>query len=311
MGTAEMKKIVAIATVAAVVAVAACSESSAPNGSSLLLSAASAYTTMPAGFSDLNTSFSASTSDDAFLPSFDGRGPGGPGGHSSFGRGPGLGIGFMGGIGGPFLGFGILLDAFGGSSCSFSSSTGVTTCQKETRNGLTISRTFKYIDTNGNPQQKIDTTTNTIAGTVSVVGSVTHRDSSKSDVNESSSETVSGLAKGNTQLTINGASAGTETTTGTSALGAFTAKRVAGDTINGVVLPRGIAATVRAPYPTAGTITRSMSVTVTVSGQSPASSSRREVITYDGSATAKVVITEDGTTQNCTLPLPFGHLTCE
>jgi hypothetical protein len=306
-----MKRIVAIATVATVVVVAACSESSTPNGSALLLSASSAYTTVPAGFSDLNSSFSASATDDAFLPSFDGRGPGGPGGHSSFGRGPGLGIGFMGGLGGPFLGLGLLIDAFRIGSCSFSSSTGVTTCQNETRNGLTISRTFKYTDTNGNPQQKIDTTTNTIASTVSVVGSVTHRDSSKSDVNESSNQSVSGFAKGSKQLTINGASAGTETTTGTSSMGAFTAKRVAGDTISGVVLPFGSAALAHPPYPSAGTVTRSMSVTVTVSGQSPALSSRREVITYDGSATAKVVITEDGTTQNCTLPLPFGHLTCQ
>jgi hypothetical protein len=58
-------------------------------------------------------------------------------------------------------------------------------------------------------------------------------------------------------------------------------------------------------------IVRSMTVTVTVSGQSPAQSSRREVITYNGTATATVVITEDGTTQNCTLPLPFGHLSCQ
>jgi hypothetical protein len=35
------------------------------------------------------------------------------------------------------------------------------------------------------------------------------------------------------------------------------------------------------------------------------------VITYDGTATAKVVITQDGTTQNCTLPLPRGRLTCQ
>jgi len=38
--------------------------------------------------------------------------------------------------------------------------------------------------------------------------------------------------------------------------------------------------------------------------------SRREVITYDGSATAKVEITENGTTRNCTRPLPRGPLSC-
>ena len=37
---------------------------------------------------------------------------------------------------------------------------------------------------------------------------------------------------------------------------------------------------------------------------------RKETITYDGSATAKVVIVKDGVTQNCTLPLPHGALTC-
>ena len=41
-----------------------------------------------------------------------------------------------------------------------------------------------------------------------------------------------------------------------------------------------------------------------------ASVSRREVITYDGSATAKVEITENGTTRNCTRPLPRGQLSC-
>jgi hypothetical protein len=306
-----MKKIVTLtcAAVCAVVA-ASCSESSGPSGSSVLLDASSAFTTVPSGFSDLNSSFAATETDGPFQPLFDGRGPGGPSGRWSFGRGPGFGIGFMGGLGGPFLGFG-LLDFFHDGSCAFSSSTGLVTCGKLTRGGLTITHTFKYTDVGGNPQSKIDSTTNTIASTVSVVGTVTHRDSVKSDINESSSQAISGLAKGSTQRKIDGASAGSENTSGTSSMGAFTAQRSAGDTITGVVIPVGTAALSHPPYPSAGTIIRSMTVTVTLSGQSPATSSRREVITYDGSTTAKVVITEDGTTQNCTLPLPFGRLSCQ
>jgi hypothetical protein len=53
-----------------------------------------------------------------------------------------------------------------------------------------------------------------------------------------------------------------------------------------------------------------MTAVVTLSGKTPSTSSRREVITYDGSATAKVVITHDGVTKNCTKPLPHGELTC-
>ena len=104
-------------------------------------------------------------------------------------------------------------------------------------------------------------------------------------------------------------SRGTENTTGKSTQGAFTAARVVGDTIKGIVIPVGTSTTTPR-YPTAGTIIRAMNATVTITGQSPATSSRREVITYDGSATAKVVITQDGTTQNCTLPLPRGRLSC-
>jgi hypothetical protein len=306
-----MQKIVTLtcAAVCAVVA-ASCSESSGPSGSSVLLDASAAFTTVPSGFSDLTSSFAASETDGPFQPLFDGRGPGGPSGRWSFGHGPGFGIGFMGGLGGPFLGFG-LGDFFRDGSCAFSSSTGLVTCGTQTRGGLTITHTFKYTDASGNPQSKIDSTTNTVASTVSVTGKVTRRDSVTSDVNESSSQTISGLAKGSTQRKVDGVSAGSENTTGTSSMGAFTAQRTAGDTISGLVIPVGSAALSHPPYPSAGTIVRSMKVTMTLSGQSPATSSRREVITYDGSATAKVVITHDGTTQNCTLPLPFGHLSCQ
>jgi hypothetical protein len=34
------------------------------------------------------------------------------------------------------------------------------------------------------------------------------------------------------------------------------------------------------------------------------------VVTYDGTATAKVVITRDGTTRNCTVALPRGRPSC-
>ena len=37
---------------------------------------------------------------------------------------------------------------------------------------------------------------------------------------------------------------------------------------------------------------------------------RREVVTYNGTATASLVITQDGTTKTCTLPLPHGKPSC-
>ncbi len=305
-----MKRIVTLTCLAAGAVLAACSDSSntsAPNtGSATLLEASSAYSTVPPGFSNLSTSFDASASDLAFSPLF-GRGPLG---RLLFGKGPGFGLGFMGGLGQSFLGLG-LGAFFDDNACSFSSSTGIIACQRTFNNGLTTERTFKYTDASGNAQQKRDSLTNTVVTTTSVTGTVGRHDGDTTTVNESSTQTVSGLAKGSTQRTISGASAGSESTTGMSSLGSFTAQRMAGDTITGVVIPVGSAALSHPPYPSAGTIIRSMSVSFTLSGQGAATSSRREVITYDGSATAKVVITEDGTTQNCTLPLPFGHLSCQ
>src|ERR1035437_9751737 len=79
------------------------------------------------------------------------------------------------------------------------------------------------------------------------------------------------------------------------------------NTVNGIIVP--VSDTGRT-YPTAGKIIRAMSVTLTYTGKTPQTSTRREVITYNGTNTATLVITQNGTTKTCTLPLPFGRPTC-
>jgi hypothetical protein len=267
----------------------------------------------PAGFSELSSSFAADASAGAFMFGVDARGHGGDrrGGFGGPGDGPGFGIGFMGGgLGGAFFGDGIEREFFhDDGACTFSAASGVVTCGPTTRNGITVTRTSMYTTSAGVAQASRDSTTNTVVTTSLVSGTATRRDSSTSTVNEKSNQTVTGLVAGSTQRTVNGASSGTEATTGTSKQGAFTANRTVGDTVAGVIVPVATAANPH-PYPTAGTVIRSMSATVAISGQAATTSSRREVITYDGSATAKVVITMDGTIQNCTLPLPHGRLAC-
>lgn len=302
-----MKKILLGCSVIAIAAACSSNEPSAP-ASQLALTMASAFSTVPAGYSDLNSSF-VGDAGGSFAPEFGpmmhGRGfPGGFGG-------PGFGLGFMGG--GLFGGF--FGDDFGfgfapmDTSCHYAAATGVTTCGPRTRNGLTVTRSIQFQTTAGQSQQKFDSTTNSVKSSITVSGTATHRDDDQSTINSSSNQTLTGLAKGSTARTVNSTSASTESTTGTSHEGAFTSKRVTGDTVRGIVIPVS-STTNHFPYPTAGSVTRSMSATVQITGQSATSSSRREVITYDGSATAKVVITQDGVTQNCTLPLPHGRLTC-
>lgn len=270
-----------------------------------------AFTSTLLGMGSTTSSFSGNASgDSAFVPGRGGHGGGGRGGHGRGGlpgghhfMGGGFGADFLGGPGGgrrPFDGGALQ------GNCSYNAGTGVTTCTGTTHHGLTVNSTAQFLNAAGQAQQAADSLTNTIITHVAVSGTVTRRDSVTSTVNHVSDRTVSGLAKGSTQRTVNGTSAGTENSTGTRDGVSFTASRVAADSITGLVVP---VADGRPSYPTAGTVIRSMQVTVTRAGETT-SKSRREVITYNGTATATLVITQDGTTRTCTLPLPHGRPTC-
>jgi hypothetical protein len=226
-------------------------------------------------------------------------------------------MGFMmgGGLGDPFLGLGFGRgfghrppgedDPF--ASCSFNSGTSREQCT-ETHDGLTITRTSQFKDAGGTVQSAFDSlTTNSINTKITVSGTITRHDGDVSVVQHSSDRSVTGLAQGSTQRSVNGTSAGQETTSGTDSTGSFTAVRTAGDTIQAVVIPLTNG---HPSYPTSGTVIRSMKVVVTYTGSAATTSSRREVISYDGSGTATIVITHDGVTKTCSLPLPHGHLSC-
>jgi hypothetical protein len=313
-----MARIVPLALVGAIAVLgAACSDTTGTTQDALDVDAA--FVSTPTGFASTSNSFSSDTSGgDAERDGYrhggrrggrDGH-RGGPHGR----RGPnGLLPGF------DFMGGGLRLDFlggprdgrrpfdFGGNQGNCTASGGVTTCTS-THRGLTITRMLTFTSASGATQTALDSTTNTVRARTTVSGTTTRRDSVTAVVSHASDQTVSGLARGSTQRTVSGTSAGTENLAGKDSAGvAFTATRAIGDTIVGIVIP---VQSGRPSYPTAGTVTRSLRVSVTSAGTTK-SSSRREVITYDGSSTARLVITQDGTTRTCTLPLPHGRPTCQ
>jgi len=282
--------------------------------------AVAALVAPPISFNQIRTSFVGHANEtDGFVPDeaetggdndgdhHDGNHEDGPGWGGLMGGG--LGEGWIGGIGfGPGLGKGPFDDFDDTGACTFSTTSSRVECPTVTRAGLTFNRSFSFLDAAGAVQQAFDAAkTNTVNAKSTVTGTVTHHSTATSTVNSSSDFTVGGLASGSPKRTVDGKSAGSETTTGTRNGVAFTVARTAGDTTTALVIPIQEG---RPTYPTAGTVIRSMQATVTKAGSSPSTSSRREVITYDGSATAKVVITHDGVTKNCTKPLPHGRLTC-
>ncbi len=298
--TPRLHRLLAAALIAGLAACAT-DRSTTPGTSALAL--AGAFSTTPLGFNNAVSSFDGSMGGQGWAP-----------------RGDHFGGGFMGGGLGPdFLGGGLDFGMGHGrhgddhmppdANCAFNSGTGRVECAAQSFGGLTIVRSAQYKDAAGHVQQAFDTaTTNSINTQVTVSGTVVRRDNDTSTVANTSDRTVTGLKSA--QRTVNGTSAGTEKTVGTDSTGHFTAQRTIGDTTKAVVIPAPVAGS-PPPYPTSGTIVRSMSATLTYDGKSPATSTRREVITYNGTNTATVVITQDGTTKNCTLPLPRGRLTCQ
>ena len=329
---------------ATLLASVACQDSTSTTASQLSQAAlTAALSSVPAGFGDLATSYVGTTT---AAVSSAGLWIGG-GREASFNRGELMGGGlqdnFAGAIG--FPSHGGQRGPFGGglncTTSSFDAATGRVLCADVTSNGVTASRSAQYLNAAGTVQQAFDTlTTNSVnvqskvSGTIvfnAAADSATAGDhgrncwgrgrgsvgrllgdtstilTASTAINSSSARTTTGLASGSTQRTVNGSSAGQESTTGTSSRGSFTATRTVGDTTSGLIIP---VVTGTASYPTAGSVIRSIQATLKYTNEDAVSLTRREVVTYDGSATAKVTITENGTTKSCTRALPHGVLTC-
>jgi hypothetical protein len=309
-------RIVLIAGAGVIAAACASDMTTSPAASRAALAALVAP---PISFDQLRTSFVGRSSEtDGFVPGATAsggdnddadhqEGDHGPGWGGLMGGG--LGEAWIGGIGfGPGLGRGPFADFDDSNACAFSTTSNRNDCAAITRGGLTINRSYSFLDALGHMQQAFDpASTNTVNVRNAVTGTVTHHSTATSTVNSSSDFTIVGLAAGSTQRTVDGTASGSETTTGTRDGVAFTVARTADDKTTGLVIPIQDG---RPTYPTAGTVTRSMTATVTKDGSAPSTTSRSEVITYGGSATATVVITHDGVTKNCTKPLPHGRLTC-
>ncbi len=273
---------------------------------------ADAFTAVPVGFSATENSFASAENEDWRPMRRRHPGRGGPFG-GAFGAGPmggGIGPDFQDGVGfragharGPFGGNVPMVD------CPFDASAGKAVCAPFTdRRGLTVTRWVIWTDIDGTVQAAPDSTTFSRQTHAEVSGTVPAREGVTRTVRHVSDRLLTGLQQGSTQRTVDGTSAGSETVTGTTAEGAFTAERVVADTTRGVVIPVRVDGR---SYPIAGTVIRRMRATVTIAGTTSESADWREQLTYDGSATATLVITRNGESKRCAVPLPAGRPVCE
>ncbi len=292
--------------------VTACSDSVTATGEGAAETLiADAMNSIPVGFSATENTF-ADAENDSWRPRRQQhRGRRGP-------FGAAFGVGFMGGgLGADFstgAGFhqGVSRGPFGGGFradfCSYEPASGKIVCGPTTSpSGLTVERWVLWTDVDGATQRAPDSTTHSMQTHAEVYGTVPMRDSATRTVRHVSDRLVTGLEKGSPERTVNGVSHGTETVNGFVRGGAFLAEREVSDSTRSLVIPvRGDGRT----YPIAGMVVRTMKVAVTVDGGETETAEWKEVLTYDGSATATLVITRNGESKTCTVPLPAGRPVC-
>lgn len=245
--------------------------------------------------------------------------------HDGFGHGGLLGLLMGGGLGPDFIG-GI---PFGGGEhgpfgalripqdCTFDAASGRIACPDRDHDGLTLSLSFALKDTTGAAQSQVDSATDYVNVQTSVSGTkvdddpddnAQDDDNVQSTLSHTSDRTITGLAAGSSARTINGTSVGHESVTGVRDSVSFTATRDVSDTTEDLVIP---VADGHPTIPSGGTVIRNMSVSITPAGDTTATHTRREQITFDGTNVVQVIITQDGTTKNCTITLPRRQLSCE
>lgn len=176
--------------------------------------------------------------------------------------------------------------------------------------GMSVTRTIAFFDAAGAKQERYDSLTTARVVTdeqVSATNTMTVNGNQRSTTMEATHHSeVSGLAGRETSVTLNANGTSKVTMIASRNGKTVTTTATASDLTKDLVVPVPRA---RGAFPKSGTVTHERTVTAT-DGTNSATRSVREVISFDGSATAKVTITVNGATKHCTRALDTGRLAC-
>lgn len=195
----------------------------------------------------------------------------------------------------------------GEAACTWSATSLRIECAPVTRGGLVITRSIGLADAAGTAQQRRDENTRSANTRIDVRGT-TATPHGTMTVARTSDLTVSGLGRGATTHTLNGAESGRVTGTVTSERGSVSIAEESSSRTAGVIVP---VPAVRGSWPLSGTTTRAGTTTATLAGSSTTrTSSWSETITWNGTSSVRVSITRDGVTRSCTRDLAAKRTSC-
>ena len=193
------------------------------------------------------------------------------------------------------------------TGCEWDAAVQRVVCAPVTRSGMTIRRSFVFLDAGGNAQGRRTETTVAMNTRIGVTGTIV-TDRGSITIDRDSDLTVSGLAPGSTSHTLNGTEAGRIAGTHRTDRGTISTTESFNARTDHVVVP-----VPRSPsaWPLSGTSSRRSSVTAVRDGSSETRTRTfGHQVTFNGTRFVPVTLSHDGTTIQCTLDLATHRTDC-
>jgi hypothetical protein len=197
--------------------------------------------------------------------------------------------------------------------CRYDAARGWWVCPPVARAGLTLQRSFAYLDSDGNPMRRFDPLLTAAVDTRNTVFGTVQRDNATVRVRSAGEMTVSGLLGEETTYILDGREVGRRETDLVTDQGPVSSLLEFANRTVTVVVPVVRRAEGTAPsrvWPLSGQTIRGHALTVTRNSETH-TERWRETTTFNGTASVPVEIVSSRGTRNCLRNLETGTLRCE
>jgi hypothetical protein len=197
--------------------------------------------------------------------------------------------------------------------CRYNESEGRWVCQPITRDGLTLTRSFAYLDEHREPMRRFDPLLTAATNTRNAVVGRVERDDARIRIRSAGEMTVSGLLGEETTHTLNGREIGRRETAIANAQVTTTSVVEFSNRTVSVVIPlvrRDDRMLPLRRWPLSGQTIREHAITVT-GNRDTRTEHWRETTTFNGTAIVPVEIVSTNGTRSCVRNLESGALRCE
>lgn len=195
--------------------------------------------------------------------------------------------------------------------CRYQEGGGRYECDPVTSDGVTLTRSYAFLDAAGRPQRRFDPVATASINTRFHIAGTTTRTGPAFTIDRRGDMTVSGLQGAETTQIINGVESGTTTVTGSTGFGRIATSTTSNDTTLNLVVP--IPPRPPAPpapgerpapiWPLSGKRISNQTGSSSLDGGTSISRDMRQVITYNGTSVVTIEATIDGTTRTCQIDL--------